>query len=171
MLTVNLKGPYLCALSAIPRTGKRGGGAIVNTASVNGYWLDPSVGAYCASKGDVIALRRSIAPDFGKHGIRCRPPAQAKSKPAWRRDTSTSKLTRRRKSRSRPDAHARGSITLPREIAAVALFLCSEAVSFWTEQPFIVDVGFTVGIFGITEERSPKWPSRTIQQHEQRISS
>ena len=45
---VDLKGVYLCARAAIPRMRKLGAGSIVNVASVNGFWVEPSLGAYCA---------------------------------------------------------------------------------------------------------------------------
>ena len=71
VMGINLKGAYLCARAAIPRMRRLGGGSIVNMASVNGFWVEPQLGAYCAAKGGVITLTRSIALDFGKDGIRC----------------------------------------------------------------------------------------------------
>src|ERR1700757_5030399 len=70
VLAINLKGAYLCARAAIPRMRRLGGGSIVNIASVNGFWVEPQLGAYCTAKGGVIALTRSIALDFGRDGIR-----------------------------------------------------------------------------------------------------
>ena len=40
-------------------------------ASVNGFWVEPALGAYCAAKGGVINLTRAIALENGRHGIRC----------------------------------------------------------------------------------------------------
>ena len=71
VLGINLKGVYLCARAAIPRMRRLGGGSIVNMASVNGFWVEPQLGAYCTAKGGVINLTRAIALDFGKDGIRC----------------------------------------------------------------------------------------------------
>jgi NAD(P)-dependent dehydrogenase (short-subunit alcohol dehydrogenase family) len=146
VMSVNLKGPYLCARAAIPRMRQRGGGVIVNTASVNGFWVEPSVGAYSASKAGVIGLTKSIALDFGKDGIRCNCIC-----PGY---TDTGMAQRYFDVQSDPQAaraeagamHARGSIAQPEEIAAVALFLCSDAASFCSGQPFIVDGALTAGI-------------------------
>jgi NAD(P)-dependent dehydrogenase (short-subunit alcohol dehydrogenase family) len=146
VLGVNLKGPYLCARAAIPRMRRLGGGAIVNTASVNGYWVEPSVGAYSASKGGVIALTKSIALDFGKDGIRCNCicPGYIDSGMAQRYFDIQEDPAAAREEAGR--MHARGSMGQPEEIAAVALFLCSDEASFCTGQPFIVDGGLTAGI-------------------------
>jgi NAD(P)-dependent dehydrogenase (short-subunit alcohol dehydrogenase family) len=146
VLAVNLKGPYLCARAAIPRMRRLGGGAIVNTASVNGYWVEPSVGAYCASKGGVIALTKSIALDFGKDGIRCNCicPGYTDTGMAQRYfDIQPDPAAARAVA---GEMHARGTIAQPEEIAAVAVFLCSDAASFCTAQPFIVDGGLTAGV-------------------------
>jgi NAD(P)-dependent dehydrogenase (short-subunit alcohol dehydrogenase family) len=44
---------------------------IINVASVDGLWAEPSLAAYCAAKGGVIALTRAIAIYHGREGIRC----------------------------------------------------------------------------------------------------
>ena len=73
-LEVNLTGPYLVAERAIPRLLERGGGAIVNIASVAGLQGGPpeimNTIVYNASKGGVIAFTRDLACKWARHGIR-----------------------------------------------------------------------------------------------------
>ncbi len=146
VLGINLKGVYLCARAAIPRMRRLGGGSIVNMASVNGFWVEPQLGAYCTAKGGVINLTRSIALDFGKDGIRCNCIC-----PGY---IDTGMAQRYFEVQPDPDAarveagrlHALGRIGRPEEVAAMALFLCSDESSFCTAQPFIVDGGLSAGV-------------------------
>ena len=146
VMAVNLKGPFLCARAAIPRMRARGGGAIVNVASANGFWVEPALGAYSASKGGLIALTKAIGLECGKDGIRCNSicPGYIDTGMAERYFDAQSDPAAARVEAGR--MHARGSIGLAEEVAAVALFLCSDAASFCTAQPFIVDGGLTAGI-------------------------
>jgi NAD(P)-dependent dehydrogenase (short-subunit alcohol dehydrogenase family) len=146
VLGINLKGVYLCARAAIPRMRRLGGGSIVNMASVNGFWVEPQLGAYCTAKGGVINLTRAIALDFGKDGIRCNCIC-----PGY---IDTGMAQRYFEVQPNPEAarvaagklHALGRIGRPEEVAAVALFLCSDESSFCTAQPFIVDGGLSAGV-------------------------
>ncbi len=70
VLDVNLKGMYLTAKRCIPEMRRRGGGAIVNIASVQAFATQMGVAAYAASKGGVVALSRSMAVDHAAEGIR-----------------------------------------------------------------------------------------------------
>jgi NAD(P)-dependent dehydrogenase (short-subunit alcohol dehydrogenase family) len=145
VLGVNLKGVYLCARAAIPRMRALGGGSIVNMASVNGFWVEPELGAYSAAKGGVINLTRSIALDFGRFGIRCNCicPGYVDTGMAQRYfDVQEDPAAARADAAS---LHALGRIGQPEEIAAMALFLCSDDSSFCTAQPFIVDGGLSAG--------------------------
>ena len=69
-LAVNAKGVYLAAKYCIPEMAKRGGGAIVTVASVQGLFSQPNVAAYSASKGAVIAMTRTMAIDHAGDNIR-----------------------------------------------------------------------------------------------------
>jgi NAD(P)-dependent dehydrogenase (short-subunit alcohol dehydrogenase family) len=145
VLGVNLKGVYLCARAAIPRMRALGGGSIVNMASVNGFWVEPALGAYAAAKGGVINLTRAIALDFGRFGIRCNCicPGYVDTGMAQRYfDIQEDPAAARTEAAK---LHALGRIAQPEEIAAMALFLCSDESSFCTAQPFIVDGGLTAG--------------------------
>jgi NAD(P)-dependent dehydrogenase (short-subunit alcohol dehydrogenase family) len=70
VLAVNARGTFLCCKHAIPGMAARGGGAIVNIASVAGLVGLRNRAAYCASKGAVIALTRALAVDHVSEGIR-----------------------------------------------------------------------------------------------------
>jgi NAD(P)-dependent dehydrogenase (short-subunit alcohol dehydrogenase family) len=70
VLGVNLKSVFLCSKYCIPEIKKRGGGAIVNTASVQSFACQPNVAPYTTSKAGILALTRSMAVDFAKDNIR-----------------------------------------------------------------------------------------------------
>ncbi len=70
VLAVNLKSMFLMSKFAIPEMIKRGGGAIVNTASVQSYYNQRRVCPYAASKAGILGLTRSLAIDFAKDNIR-----------------------------------------------------------------------------------------------------
>jgi len=146
VLGINLKGVYLCARAAVPRMRRLGGGSIVNMASVNGFWVEPQLGAYCTAKGGVINLTRAIALDFGKDGIRCNCicPGYIDTGMAQRYFQVQDDPQAAREEAGR--LHALGRIGRPEEVAAVALFLCSDESSFCTAQPFIVDGGLSAGV-------------------------
>ncbi len=146
VLAVNLKGIYLCARAAIPRMRARGGGSIVNMASVNGFWVEPALGAYCAAKGAVINLTRSIALENGRYGIRCNCicPGYIDTGMAQRYFEIQPDPQAARAEAGR--LHALGRIGRPEEVAAMALFLASDESGFCTAQPFIVDGGLSAGV-------------------------
>ena len=70
VFAVNARGTFLCCKHAIPGMVERGGGAIVNVASVAGLVGLRNRAAYCASKGAVVALTRALAVDHVGDGIR-----------------------------------------------------------------------------------------------------
>ncbi len=70
VMAVNLKSVYLTARCAVPHLRRRGGGAIVNVASVQGLACQTRVAAYAASKGGMLALTRAMALDHAADGIR-----------------------------------------------------------------------------------------------------
>jgi NAD(P)-dependent dehydrogenase (short-subunit alcohol dehydrogenase family) len=146
VLGVNLKGVYLCARAAIPRMRALGGGSIVNMASVNGFWVEPALAAYCAAKGGVINLTRAIALENGRFGIRCNCicPGYVDTGMAQRYFEIQADPAAARAEAGR--LHALGRIGRPEEVAAMALFLCSDESSFCTAQPFVVDGGLSAGV-------------------------
>ena len=70
VFAVNARGTFLCCKHAIPGMAARGGGSIVNVASVAALVGLHNRAAYCASKGAVVALTRALAVDHVGDGIR-----------------------------------------------------------------------------------------------------
>ena len=70
VFAVNARGTFLCCKHAIPGMAARGGGSIVNVASVAALVGLRNRAAYCASKGAVVALTRALAIDHVGDGIR-----------------------------------------------------------------------------------------------------
>ena len=144
VLSVNLKGTFLCSKFAIRQFRQQGtGGAIVNTGSVNSYFAEGGIAAYCASKGAIIQLTRAMAIDHSDEGIRVNCLC-----PGWTETPMNAPFFD-----SAPDARqlagrlqAIGRVASPDEIAKVALFLASDEASFVTGSAYVVDGGFSAGL-------------------------
>lgn len=140
---VNVKGIYLCSRACIPRMRRRGGGAIVNAASVQGLVTQRRVAAYAASKGAVIALTRAMALDCAADGIRvnCICPGSV----------DTPMLRANAAAEGEPEevlarwggSHPIGRIGRPEEIGRLVAFLCGDEASFITGASYVVDGGLT----------------------------
>jgi NAD(P)-dependent dehydrogenase (short-subunit alcohol dehydrogenase family) len=145
VMAVNLRGPFLCIKYAIPHLRRRGGGAILNVASVDGFWAEPELAAYCASKGGLLALTRAVAIDHGADGIRCNAIC-----PSYVR---TDMLEQFYAAQPDPDAarrdadamHPVGRISEPDEVAAMVSWLASGEAAFASGQSFVLDGGLTAG--------------------------
>lgn len=126
VLDANLKSVYLCSKYAIPAMVKRGGGAIVNNASINGIRGNTTLAAYQASKGGVVALTYSIAIDYAPRGIRCNAvcPGTIDTPMVHTRTPAEIELMKAK--------HPLGRIGRPEEVAWVACFLASDRASFLT---------------------------------------
>src|SRR5207245_10445826 len=73
LVAVNLKGVFMGCKHAIPHMLARGGGSIVNTASIDGVMGRGVRAAYGASKAGVVLLTKSVASQYGKrHPMQCR---------------------------------------------------------------------------------------------------
>ncbi len=145
-LDVNAKGVYLAAKFCVPEMAKRGGGAIVTVASVQGLFSQPNVAAYAASKGAVIAMTRTMAIDHAGDNIR------ANSICPGSIDTPLLRFAAELANPEDPEGaikdwaglHVLGRVGQPEEMAQVALFLCSDAASFMTGAAVVADGGLTI---------------------------
>jgi NAD(P)-dependent dehydrogenase (short-subunit alcohol dehydrogenase family) len=70
IIDINLKGVAFGCKHVIPRMRERGGGSIINNASINGIAGVSGADAYTAAKGGIVSLTRVLAADWGPHNIR-----------------------------------------------------------------------------------------------------
>jgi dihydroanticapsin dehydrogenase len=143
VLGINLKGVFLCSRQAILRFRQQGGGgAIVNMASVNSFYAEGGVAAYCAAKGGVQQLTRAMAIDHSAEGIRvnciCPGWIDTPLNAAYFAEPGAREFAGK--------LHAIGRIGQPSEIAAVAVFLASDDASFVTGASIVADGGFSAGL-------------------------
>jgi NAD(P)-dependent dehydrogenase (short-subunit alcohol dehydrogenase family) len=141
VVEVNLKACYLGIKYAIPEMRRRGGGAIVNTASVHGFATAGQVGAYGATKHGVIGLTKAAALELARDNIRvnavCPGAIETPLMRANLRAVGDEAEEFRKISQSEP----LGRVGRPEEIARAVLFLASDEASFATGAPFLIDGG------------------------------
>lgn len=142
-IDVNLGGVWHGCRSVIRRVRDRDGSAsIVNTASVNAFFVEPDFAAYCASKGGVVGLTRALALDYARHHIRvnCVCPGYMDTgmvAPFFGAGDVGRDLAGSR--------HAIGRIAHPEEVAEAVVFLASDQASFMTGASLVVDGGMSIG--------------------------
>lgn len=149
-MSVNIGSIYLTAHFGIPEMIKRGGGAIVNVSSVQGFACQQNVAAYATTKGAIHTLTRSLALDYARSGIRVnsvspgsiRTPILEK---AARGENGTDADVEAAYKRF-GEAHPIGRIGEPEEVAELIAFLCSSKAGFCTGADYKIDGGLTAGI-------------------------
>jgi 2-keto-3-deoxy-L-fuconate dehydrogenase len=138
VFAVNARGTFLCCKHAIPGMAARGGGSIVNIASVAGLVGLRNRAAYCASKGAVISLTRALAVDHVADGIRVNAVAPGTVDSPWVRrlvdDVGESLDTLRAR-------QPLGRLGTPEEIADAVAYLA--AAEFVTGSVLVIDGGLT----------------------------
>jgi NAD(P)-dependent dehydrogenase (short-subunit alcohol dehydrogenase family) len=138
MINVNLKSVWLCMKYEIPQMLKQGKGAIVNTSSAAGLVGAPSNPAYPASKHGVVGLTKSTALEFARKGIRvnCVCPGPTRTGMNEALVKSNPEMVK-----AMDQKVPMGRIGEPEEVAAAAIFLCSDEASYITGHALPVDGG------------------------------
>jgi NAD(P)-dependent dehydrogenase (short-subunit alcohol dehydrogenase family) len=144
VMRVNVKGVYHCLHAAIPHLRRNGGGVIVNMASVASWVGVADRFAYSTAKGAVMAMTLSVAKDYVKDGIRCNSISPGRVHTPFvdgflaRNYPGQESEMFAKLARTQPI----GRMAKPEEVAALALYLCSEQASFITGSDFPIDGGF-----------------------------
>jgi NAD(P)-dependent dehydrogenase (short-subunit alcohol dehydrogenase family) len=141
-IAVNLKGVWNGCQAVVPTMIEQGGGAIVNTASIDGITGAPYHAPYGAAKAAVINLTRTLAVELGRDGIRINsvcpgfietPPVEhhinAREDPEAKREAMASE-------------NALGRLGDPTEVAECIAFLASDKASFVTGEELTIDAGY-----------------------------
>jgi NAD(P)-dependent dehydrogenase (short-subunit alcohol dehydrogenase family) len=140
VLAVNLKGVFLGMKHALPLMAARGGGSIINTASVAGLVGWHGAGAYSASKAGVANLTRTAAIEYARHGVRVNAVCPGIiHTPMLDRIEGEHSAQRDRLATLQPIPH----IGEPDDIARMVLFLASDESKFVTGAMMTVDGGYT----------------------------
>jgi NAD(P)-dependent dehydrogenase (short-subunit alcohol dehydrogenase family) len=139
VLSVNLKGTFLCAQAAFPGMRERAWGRVVNTSSI-GALGNIGQANYAASKAGVIGLTKTLALEYAKYGVTVNAIAPGPVMTAML--AGVPEAIRERIIAQVPV----GRIASPDEIAGVHVFLASEDAAFITGQVIFADGGMSVGI-------------------------
>jgi 2-keto-3-deoxy-L-fuconate dehydrogenase len=140
---VNVKGVFLCSQAALPIMLRQGGGVILNMASIVSLVGVPERFAYSMSKGAVHTMTMSIAVDYVKRGVRCNCICPARIHTPFV-DQFVAKNYPGREQQALDQLAGYqpvGRMGTPDEVAALALYLCSDEASFVTGQAYPIDGG------------------------------
>ncbi|MBP9501492.1 MAG: SDR family oxidoreductase [Candidatus Promineofilum sp.] len=141
ILEVNVKGYFRVAKACVPLMRARGGGKIINMASVAGLEPQPMMGVYCVSKAAVLMMTEVMAAEVAADNIQVNAiaPGFVKTKFSqvlWSTPQIHDSLVQSVPQRRMAD---------PEEIAGAAVFLASAASSFMTGATLVVDGGQLIG--------------------------
>lgn len=144
IVDINLKGIFFCAKHAILQFRRQqSGGVIINMASVNSFFAEGGIAAYCATKGGIAQLTRALAMDHGLEGVRVNALA-----PGWIETPMNAKFfalgPHIREQAGK--LHAIGRIGQPEEVANAVAYLVSDEAGFITGSLLTVDGGFSAGL-------------------------
>ncbi len=144
IVAVNIKGVYHCMHVAVSYMKKQGKGVILNLASVVASVGIPDRFAYSMSKGAVVAMTLSVARDYLADNIRCNCISPGRVHTPFVDNYLAQHYPGREKEMFEKLAKTQpmGRIGTPREMADLALYLCSDEAAFITGNNYAIDGGF-----------------------------
>lgn len=144
VFATNTKGVYLGAVYGVPHLRARGGGAIVNTASIGAVRPRPNFTAYNATKAAVVTLTRGLATELGPDGIRVNAVCPLASETGFLKSAlGVEKLPVAVRETMEKEVPL-GRLTRPEDVAAAVLFLASDDAAFLTGVCLDVDGGKSI---------------------------
>jgi len=138
VMTINVKGVWLCCRAVIPSMRSRGGGRIVNLASDTALWGASMLLHYVASKGAVIALTRALAREVGDDQITVNAIAPGLT------IVEATKSVAPARHRLYVEGRALKREQFPEDITGAVVFLLSDDAAFITGQLLAVNGGFVL---------------------------
>jgi NAD(P)-dependent dehydrogenase (short-subunit alcohol dehydrogenase family) len=148
VLEVAVGGAWHCAQAVLPTMVAQGSGSILNVSSINALMGFGPEHLYTAAKGALVSMTRTLAAEYGPHGIRVNAllPGSTETE-HWEPIKAANPHVIETISRLYP----LGRIAQPYEIANAALFLVSDEASFVTGTALVVDGGITAAHMGFTK--------------------
>jgi len=137
VIGINLKSVFNCS-KAVCRAMMRGGGVIVNIASIIGQMGNAGQANYAASKGGIIALTKTLAKEFASRNIRVNAVA-----PGFIKTAMTEKLPEEAKNKML-EAIPLKRLGEPEDVANLVSFLCSDESAYITGQVVRIDGGMVM---------------------------
>ena len=140
-LNTNVVGGAILVQKAMPYMQERGGGAVVNYASISGKVAQPGRMLYAVSKAAILGMTRNQAAALAPHNIRVNSVS-----PGWTWSNVIKQLSgddRAKTDRVAAPLHMLGRAGEAEEVANTVLFLCSDQASFITGTDIAVDGGYT----------------------------
>jgi 3-oxoacyl-[acyl-carrier protein] reductase len=139
VVSVNLKGVFVCARAVVPHMIRSGGGVILNASSIVGLYGNFGQTNYAAAKAGVIAFTRTWSRELGKHNIRVNAVAPGFIATEMVRSMPEKII------QSMVSHTPLGRMGSPEDVAEAYLWLASDASSFITGAVLSVDGGLVVG--------------------------
>ncbi len=137
ILDVNVKGYFHVIKACAPAMRERGGGKVINVASVAGLEPQPMMGVYCVSKAAVLMLTQVLASELAGDNIQVNAIAPGFVKTRFSQVLWSTPQTHDALVKGVPQ----GRMAEPDEITGAALYLASQASSFTTGATLVVDGG------------------------------
>lgn len=141
---VNVRATFWGCKHAIVAMRERGGGTIVNTASISSFMGDPLLPAYTATKAAVAGLTRAVGVAYAADGIRCNCVCPGDTDTPMIQEYFDAQRDPARARAAVAASYPAGRIADPGEVAEAVLFLASQASSFINATSLVVDAGLTV---------------------------
>jgi NAD(P)-dependent dehydrogenase (short-subunit alcohol dehydrogenase family) len=140
---IDLKAAWLCAKHVLPHMVGAGGGAIVNVSSIHAVVTREGFFPYAAAKAGLLGLTRSLALDYGRHGVRVNCVCPGFTRTRLVRESIDLAPDRAEAERRMLAGVALGRLAEPAEIADVIAFLGSSRSAYVTGASLMVDGGLT----------------------------
>ena len=144
VFATNTKSVYLAVVHGVPLLRERGGGAIVNTASIGAVRPRPNVTAYNATKGAVITMTRGLAVELAKDNIRVNAVNPLASETGFVRGALGLEKFPDPVREAMIKEVPLGRLAQPTDVASAVLFLASDDAAFLTGVALDVDGGKSI---------------------------